>query len=51
MDLAGDPNKNENYETVYIWLLYYNTSNTERSIILQILLWHCLRLVLKIVGV
>ena len=27
MDLAGDPNKNEKYETAYIWLLYYNTSN------------------------
>jgi len=26
MDLAGDPNKNEKYETAYIWLLYYNTS-------------------------
>jgi hypothetical protein len=24
MDLAGDPNKNEKYETAYIWLLYYN---------------------------
>jgi hypothetical protein len=24
MDLAGDPNKNERYETAYIWLLYYN---------------------------
>jgi hypothetical protein len=32
MDLAGDPNKNEKYETAYIWLLYYNTSNnTDRS--------------------
>lgn len=26
MDLAGDPNKNEKYETAYIWLLYYNIS-------------------------
>ncbi|MFZ0895007.1 MAG: hypothetical protein WAZ77_10935 [Candidatus Nitrosopolaris sp.] len=26
MDLAGDPNKNEKYETAYIWLLYYITS-------------------------
>jgi hypothetical protein len=26
MDLAGDPNKNQKYETAYIWLLYYNTS-------------------------
>ena len=32
MDLAGDPNKNEKYETAYIWLLYYNTSNTNRSL-------------------
>jgi hypothetical protein len=31
MDLAGDPNKNEKYETVYISLLYYNASNTDRS--------------------
>jgi hypothetical protein len=31
MDLASNPNKNEKYETAYIWLLYYNTSNTERS--------------------
>ena len=23
MDLAGDPNKNEKYETTYIWLLYH----------------------------
>jgi hypothetical protein len=27
MDLAGDPNKNEKYETAYIWLLYYNASS------------------------
>jgi hypothetical protein len=26
MDLAGDVNKNEKYETVYLWLIYY-TSN------------------------
>jgi hypothetical protein len=26
MDLAGDANKNEKYETVYLWLIYY-TSN------------------------
>jgi hypothetical protein len=26
MDLAGDPNKNEKYETAYFWLLYYKTS-------------------------
>ena len=31
MDLAGDPNKNEKYETAYIWLLYYNTGNADRS--------------------
>jgi hypothetical protein len=31
MDLAGDPNKNEKYETAYIWLLYYNTGNTDRG--------------------
>ena len=23
MDLAGDPNKNDKYETTYIWLLYH----------------------------
>ncbi|MGN6709191.1 MAG: hypothetical protein ACTHKF_07580 [Candidatus Nitrosocosmicus sp.] len=28
MDLAGNPNKNERYETSYIWLLYYNDSNS-----------------------
>src|SRR5919202_364253 len=28
MDLAGDANKNEKYETAYIWLLYYNASGT-----------------------
>src|SRR5919205_64933 len=27
MDLAGDANKNEKYETAYIWLLYYNASS------------------------
>jgi hypothetical protein len=26
MDLAGDANRNEKYETVYLWLIYY-TSN------------------------
>jgi hypothetical protein len=26
MDLAGDSNKNEKYETAFIWLLYYNVS-------------------------
>src|SRR5919202_2595837 len=26
MDLAGDSNKNQKYETAYIWLLYYNAS-------------------------
>ena len=28
MDLAGDANKNEKFETAYIWLLYYNASDT-----------------------
>ena len=28
MDLAGDANKNEKYETVYLWLIYY-TSNLD----------------------
>ena len=27
MDLAGDPNKNEKYETTYIWLLYHVASS------------------------
>jgi hypothetical protein len=31
MDLAGDPNKNEKYETTYIWLIYYNTSSINRN--------------------
>ena len=26
MDLAGDPNKNEKYETTYVWLLYHVTN-------------------------
>lgn len=30
MDLAGDSNKNEKYETAYIWLLYYNASDINR---------------------
>jgi hypothetical protein len=30
MDLAGDSNKNEKYETAYIWLLYYNATVTNR---------------------
>ena len=30
MDLAGDANENEKYETAYIWLLYYNASGTNR---------------------
>src|SRR5215212_9355696 len=29
MDIAGDANKNEKYETVYLWLIYY-TSNLHR---------------------
>ena len=31
MDLAGDANKNEKYETAYVWLLYYNATDTNRS--------------------
>src|SRR5687767_12933599 len=40
IELAGDANKNENYETVYVWLIYYYTttasalndaSNTEKE--------------------
>jgi hypothetical protein len=30
MDLDGDSNKNEKYETAYIWLLYYNASDIDR---------------------
>jgi hypothetical protein len=30
MDLAGDANKNEKFETAYIWLLYYNASGLNR---------------------
>lgn len=30
MDLAGDPNKNQKYETAYIWLLYYNTTGIDQ---------------------
>jgi len=30
MDLAGDANKNEKFETAYIWLLYYNASDINR---------------------
>ena len=30
MDLAGESNKNEKYETAYIWLLYYNASRINR---------------------
>jgi hypothetical protein len=30
MDLVGDPNKNEKYETTYIWLLYYNHSGIDQ---------------------
>ena len=34
MDLAGDANKNEKYETAYIWLLYYKVipKNLEQKI-------------------
>jgi hypothetical protein len=31
MDLTGDANKNEKYETAYVWLLYYNATDTNRS--------------------
>ena len=31
MDLAGDSNKNEKYETAYIWLLYHNASGISTS--------------------
>jgi hypothetical protein len=27
MELAGDPNKNEKYETTYVWLLFHVASN------------------------
>jgi hypothetical protein len=27
IELAGDANKNENYETVYVWLIYYYTTH------------------------
>jgi hypothetical protein len=27
MELAGDANRNENYETVYLWLIYIPTTN------------------------
>jgi hypothetical protein len=29
IDLAGDANQNEKYETVYLWLIYYTTSVAE----------------------
>jgi hypothetical protein len=35
MDLAGDPNENEKYETSYIWLLYYNDGNKTTNLSLQ----------------
>ena len=28
IELAGDANKNENYEIVYVWLIYYYTTNS-----------------------
>jgi hypothetical protein len=31
IDLAGDANQNEKYETVYLWLIYYTTSVAESS--------------------
>ncbi len=27
IDLAGDPNKNQKYETVYLWVINYTDSN------------------------
>jgi hypothetical protein len=29
IELAGDANKNEKYETVYVWLVYYYTTNDD----------------------
>ena len=34
MDLAGDPNKNEKYETSYIWLLYH-VANSKYNVNLE----------------
>ena len=31
IELAGDANKNENYETVYVWLVYYYTTFASSS--------------------
>jgi hypothetical protein len=32
IDLAGDANQNEKYETVYLWLIYYTTSAADTSL-------------------
>ena len=31
LDLAGDPNKNEKYETVYLWVINYTNPSTEKT--------------------
>jgi len=31
IDLAGDANQNEKYETVYLWLIYYSSSVSDSS--------------------
>jgi hypothetical protein len=31
IDVAGDPNQNENYEAVYLWLIYYSNSVSDSS--------------------
>ena len=31
MDLIGDPNKNEKYETTYIWLLYHIANSKDNT--------------------
>jgi hypothetical protein len=35
INLAGDANKSEKYETAYIWLLFYNTSDINRILALH----------------
>ena len=32
IELAGDANKNENYETVYVWLIYYYTTSVANDV-------------------
>ncbi|HEX9319603.1 MAG TPA: hypothetical protein VF884_11775 [Nitrososphaeraceae archaeon] len=31
LDLAGDPNMNEKYETVYLWVINYTNPSTEKT--------------------